>query len=73
MGTFIVGGILFVILFLIVRSLVQRLKSGHGFCTYGDCKSCGHCASSTNNADSQQCTGNCTSCGKCSSQKKKRP
>lgn len=65
MGTLIVGGILFVILFLIIRSLVQRLKDGHGFCTYGDCKSCGHCTTHADNTDSQQCTGSCASCGKC--------
>lgn len=61
MGTFIVGAILVVIVFFIVRSLVQRIKNGHGFCAYGDCKSCGHCTTESQ----PQCNGNCGSCGKC--------
>ncbi len=73
MGTFIVGSILCVILFFIIRSLIRRLKSGHGFCI--DCQSCGHCASHADHPErdsSPQCTGSCASCGKCSSQQQKR-
>ncbi len=59
MGTWIVAGILLVIVCCIVRYLVRQWKAGHGFCVGGDCKHCGHCTPETG------CSGNCASCKGC--------
>ncbi len=42
MGTYIVGGILLVIVALIIRKLVKEKKEGKSL-QCGDCKSCGGC------------------------------
>lgn len=44
MGTFIVGGILAVILFFAVKSMVKDKKNGKSLSCGGECKNCkGHC------------------------------
>lgn len=66
MGNWIVGGILAVIIYLIVRYLVKQWKAGHGFCVGGDCKSCGgHCSQVK-----AGCSGSCAECRGCSEAKK---
>ena len=44
MGTFIVGGVLAVIIGLIIRSMVRDKKNGKSLQCGGNCKNCGrHC------------------------------
>ena len=45
MGTFVVGAILVIVVFLIVRSMIHDKKNGKSLQCGGDCKNCGgHCS-----------------------------
>lgn len=45
MGTFLVGGILVVIVALIIRGMIRDKKNGKSIQCGGDCRYCGgHCA-----------------------------
>ncbi|MBQ8927225.1 MAG: FeoB-associated Cys-rich membrane protein [Oscillospiraceae bacterium] len=61
MGTYLVAGILAVIVGLILRYLGKQWKTSHGFCG-GECKSCGHCSGLQNSGG---CTGSCAGCSGC--------